>query len=393
MANPEHLEILKQGVNVWNKWRKGNPKILPDLSNISLKDANLINANLSHSNLRAASLLSARLNDAQINSAHLYKANLQHANFSYANLSHSCLDEAELSNANLSNANLGFADLSNANLSHATLIYADLRNTELSNANLSYAQLYYADFSYASLRHVNLNHTIICGTKFNNADLSFMNFADMDLREAVGLETVRHHGPSEVGINTIYLSQGTIPEIFLRGCGVPESFIVQMHDLVVASRSIEFYSCFISYSTKDEDFARHLFSRMQEANLRVWYAPEEIKGGQKLNEQIYSAIQTHDKLLLVLSENSLQSEWVATEMRRARKVEREENRRKLFPIRLVDFDAILKWECFDADSGKDLSIELREYFIPDFSNWKDYNSFEKAFDRLLRDLKAEEKKT
>ena len=25
MANPEHLEILKQGVEQWNKWRKEHP--------------------------------------------------------------------------------------------------------------------------------------------------------------------------------------------------------------------------------------------------------------------------------------------------------------------------------------------------------------------------------
>jgi hypothetical protein len=37
--------------------------------------------------------------------------------------------------------------------------------------------------------------------------------------------------------------------------------------------------------------------------------------------------------------------------------------------------------------------QLREYFIPDFSNWKDHDAFEKAFDRLLRDLKAEDQQT
>ena len=33
--------------------------------------------------------------------------------------------------------------------------------------------------------------------------------------------------------------------------------------------------------------------------------------------------------------------------------------------------------------------EVREYFIPDFSNWKDHNSYQAAFQRLVRDLKAE----
>ena len=126
---------------------------------------------------------------------------------------------------------------------------------------------------------------------------------------------------------------------------------------------------------------------MRDADLRVWFAPEEMKGGRKLHEQIFRAIQLHDKLLLILSESSLQSEWVMTEIHRARKAEREEKRRKLFPIRLVDFETIREWECFDADSGKDLAVELREYYIPDFSNWKDESAFEAAFDSLLRDLK------
>jgi hypothetical protein len=51
---------------------------------------------------------------------------------------------------------------------------------------------------------------------------------------------------------------------------------------------------------------------------------------------------------------------------------------------------IKAWECFDADSGKDLAVELREYFIPDFSNWKERGQFEIAFARLLKDLRSED---
>jgi hypothetical protein len=47
----------------------------------------------------------------------------------------------------------------------------------------------------------------------------------------------------------------------------------------------------------------------------------------------------------------------------------------------------------EADpTGKDLAVEVREYFIPDFPNWKDHDAFEKSFARLLRDLKASEVK-
>jgi hypothetical protein len=125
--------------------------------------------------------------------------------------------------------------------------------------------------------------------------------------------------------------------------------------------------------------------------VRCWYAPEEMKGGRKLYDQIDQAIRLHDKLLLVLSEHSLQSEWVMTEIRRARQAELLEKRRKLFPVRLVEVERIKEWVCFDGDSGKDLAVEVREYFLPDFSHWKEHDAYQKAFQRLIRNLKAEEK--
>ena len=93
----------------------------------------------------------------------------------------------------------------------------------------------------------------------------------------------------------------------------------------------------------------------------------------------------------MLSQASLQSEWVMTELRKVRKAERQSGQRKLFPVRLVDMETLRDWECFDADSGKALAVELREYFIPDFSHWKEHDPFETAFARLLKDLRAEER--
>jgi hypothetical protein len=126
---------------------------------------------------------------------------------------------------------------------------------------------------------------------------------------------------------------------------------------------------------------------MQQEKLRVWFAPEDIKSGQKIHEQIDEAIRLYDKLLLVLSEDSINSEWVNTEIYKARRREIREKRRILFPIRLVSFDKIKSWECFDADTGSDMAREIRSYFIPDFSNWKDDDAFEKAFEGLLKDLR------
>lgn len=133
-------------------------------------------------------------------------------------------------------------------------------------------------------------------------------------------------------------------------------------------------------------FCRTALIDLQGKGVRTWYAPVEMKGGEKLYDQIDSAIRLHDKPLLVLSEHSLKSEWVLTEIRRCRKSEKREGKRKLFPIRLVDMETIGNWECFDADSGKDLAVTVREFFLPDFSNWKNQDAYKKAFDRQLRDL-------
>jgi hypothetical protein len=264
---------------------------------------------------------------------------------------------------------------------------------EVTYPDFSGVSLYFRELSGADLSDVTLIGTQFFGsrlsrTRFYAATASRTAFNDLDLREAEGLETVIHASPSEVGIGTIYGSQGRIPEAFLRGCGVPESFIVQIPALVAAMQPIQFYSCFISYSGRDEEFARRLHSRMREAELRVWFAPEDVKGGDKLYDQIDRAIQVHDRLLLVLPESSMQSKWVETEIRRARKVELKEGRRKLFPIRLVDYEALQEWVCIDSATGEDLAEEVRGYFIPDFTNWKNHDDLEQAFARLLADLKA-----
>jgi hypothetical protein len=357
MANKQHLAILEQGVEAWNKWMSSDWQI-PDL-----RGAILVGINLTGADLTGADLTGANLTDA--------------------NLSGALLDEVQFCGANLSRANLSMVTLI-----HANLALADLRKACFCGL-ISHGYFAGANLCGAFLLDCALFNVCFRDADFQGAAIGRMAFADCDLRNAKGLDKVEHIGPSVIGIDTIYRSNGLIPESFLRGCGVPESFITQMHSLVGAEDGIQFYSCFISYSSKDDEFARRLHGRMREAHLRVWFAPEDIQGGQKLHEQIETAIRVYDKLLIVLSEASLQSEWVMTELRKARKAERQSGKRKLFPVRLVDFDTIREWECFDADGGKDLAVELREYFIPDFSRWKDHDQFEASFARLLNDLKSE----
>jgi hypothetical protein len=284
--------------------------------------------------------------------------------------------QPDLSEANLTFANLTGADLTSADLTSADLTSADLTRANLTHANLTRAKLGSAILVWAKMYRANLTGVIAGYTSFGNVDLSTVR----------GLDEVEHLAPSTIGIDTIYLSQGRIPDSFLRGCGVPDSFITYMRSLT--GNAFDFYSCFISYSTKDQDFAQRLYESLQTRGVRCWFAPHDIQGGRRVHEQIDEAIKVYDKLLLILSDASMTSNWVKTEIANARAKEVQQERQVLFPITLVPFDRIKAWELFDADTGIDSAREIREYFVPDFSTWKDHDSYAKAFDRLVRDLKA-----
>ncbi len=142
MANPEHLAVLHQGVNVWNAWRAKEPLICPDLGR------------------------------ADLHQADFSRANLRGANLSRANLSRAILRRANLREANLSRATLNGATLSLANLRGANLRGANLRETRLRGANFTRANLRTADFSGADLSGADLSRAILVETKLVDAILT-----------------------------------------------------------------------------------------------------------------------------------------------------------------------------------------------------------------------------
>jgi hypothetical protein len=283
------------------------------------------------------------------------------------------LSGADLTTVDLPEADLSAADLSGAALSRANLSGADLRGADLRGADLGRANL-----SGANLSMANLN-----GADLTGAELGFTILAFLDLREVKGLDTVQHTGPSSIGIETIYRSNGEIPEVFLRGAGVPDTFITFAKSLV--GKPFDFYSCFISHSSIDQEFTERLHADLQAKGVRCWYAPEDLKIGDKFRTRIDEAIRIHDKLLIILSENSAQSAWVETEVETAFERERREHRTVLFPIRIDN--AV---EQTDAAWAAEIR---RTRHIGDFRNWKHHDSYQRAFERLLRALKSDARPT
>lgn len=93
---------------------------------------------------------------------------------------------------------------------------------------------------------------------------------------------------------------------------------------------------FISYSSEDQRFADRLHTDLRAKNLRVWFAPEDLKIGDRFEERIEESIRHYDKVMIVLSEASVRSPWVEREINAAREREDRENRTVLFPIRIDD---------------------------------------------------------
>jgi len=133
-------------------------------------------------------------------------------------------------------------------------------------------------------------------------------------------------------------------------------------------------------------------SGRNEAERRDLRFPGTWQLGTPLPHLARKILKTIRRLKKFLSEHSMSSNWVKTEIANAREREKREGKQLLFPITLVPFEAIKQWKLFDADIGMDSAREIREYFIPDFSNWKDHDSYQTAFQRPVSDLKAEASK-
>jgi hypothetical protein len=277
----------------------------------------------------------------------------------------------ELDCGDFNDSNLFYINLSGAVLSCVDLSGANLDGANLTDANLQRANLIYANLSGANLDGANLTGVILYESIF----------IDTDLRDVKGLDKCIHEGPSTIDHRTI-LKSGNIPEVFLRGCGLPDRLIEYYPSLL--NDPIQFYSCFISYSTKDQEFAERLHADLQAKRVRCWFEPHDLKTGDEIRERIDQEIRVRDKLLVIFSKNSINSKWVKDEVNTAFEEEgkREEQGRKdkvLFPIRLDD-------SVLDVSAG--WARKSRDRLIADFTNWKDHDSYTKAFDRLLKDLKA-----
>ena len=330
MANEAHLAILKQGVEVWNRWKKEREGLRVDLRKADLKWVDLIGADLR------------------------------------------------------------WADLQETDLSDVIFIRTNLASADLTGAILTGAILHAALLPSTDLREANVEGAFLAGTVFVNTDLTGV----------IGLDACRHLGPSTLDHRTL-AKNPHLPLEFLRGCGLSDLEIefaklyrkklsesqitditYRIHELR-SSGAIQYHSCFISYSSCDKDFAHKLHDDLQDHRVRCWFAPKDIKTGDRFRDVIEDAVRLHDKVLLILSKDSIKSPWVEDEVEAALEKERKRRPKQtvLFPLRIDD--AVERTQQAWAAKLR------RERHIGDFRDWTDPKKYNEAFQRLLRNLQAD----
>jgi uncharacterized protein YjbI with pentapeptide repeats len=242
------VRIIRRGSDAWNAWRAAHTHSAVSLIGIDFSGLQLRGINLSGVDLRSAKFLDASLQSAR-------------------------LTDARMMGCVLRNTDLSFA--------------------ELERVDLTGAQIVNSTFNATSLVAVVLRDCQIINTVLTRADLSLACFGDTVIARsnfvgAIGLDTCIHRSHSSIDIDT--LSKGPLDaDHFLAGLGVSGRFLAFARSLWAPA--FDFYSCFLSYSTKDQEFADRLYADLQAKGIRCWFAPHEIRGGQKIHEQIVGATQ------------------------------------------------------------------------------------------------------
>ena len=360
MEDYPFLELLRQGPEAWNSWRRNKPHVVP----------------------------------------HFYEADLSELVLDGANLDDAVLFEAVLANTSLVGASLRRAVLQGADLRAANLLSTDLSDADLSGTwprdptvRLSFPTG--ADLRNASLHDTLFARTTLRGCQFSGARLNRTIFSDVNLSLSQGLEDAIHEGSSQITVSTLAQSRGVLSRAFFSKCGVPEDVLRSVLVPKPGSAPAQYDSCFISHSSRDVEFAEKLAERLTNAGVSVWYDNRKIQGGRALTDQFRDAIRASDRLVLVVSESSLASEWVAYEVReaikRAKEIsDREELRRSLlFPIRLLSMEqcgSILEGVSTDSP----LRVLQRDFHLLDFTRWQEPEWFERACETMIRDLRKDE---
>jgi hypothetical protein len=372
MAILEHLNILEQGIEVWNKWRLENPSIEPDLSGADLSNHIFENANFSNTNFHRARMTQWQVIDCDFSGCNLTQISAQGSYWK----------KVKFWKAHLT-----------GDLVLSTMYSADFTGAKIENCGLPDSEW----------RYIKLNHT-----KFSphlpGISINSWSIIQSDLSGVGNPQSALHEYPSNVDFGTLKMTASGLidkPERvkgiskFFFECGLPQE-IISIFETWTRKLPDEgessvaegnYYSCFISYSHADRMFAQILYERLKTQGIHCWMDEKEILPGDDILDMIDGGIRKWDKVLLCCSKDSLTSPWVEREIEKALIKEEQLARARgsktlvIIPLNLDDF--LFEWE-----SGKASILQMR--FALDCKSWEnDSDEFEIQMKRLLAALRAD----
>jgi uncharacterized protein YjbI with pentapeptide repeats len=295
-------------------------------------------------------------------------------------LSNSVLSSANASGANLSFSNLSNADLEKANLSGTDLSQSDLSWTNLSGANLRGARIVGSNLDMADLTGADLQGATIINTRLNSTSLmqavcGITTFANCDLTRAIGLESVKHAGPSMISLDTISRSRGQVPAVFLVGAGVPPPLVTAQDAL--RESGLSYTRVLLLGSENDREFATKIGASLVEAQAPTWFvaADDETSlqsGAINLDNAVY-----YDRIVLLCTagtlENPITSRYFAS-------LVNGQGAAKVDSLISVATDDLLYQREDRLCSG------LREGVVVDFRGWSDQARFDDALSVLVHEF-------
>ncbi len=425
MANPEHVSLARSGPTAINRWREttfrspnaevtryslsyrledrsagetfepefvyGRPSL--DLSGASLSRAKLAAADLSLDDLSSADLTASDLQRADLSGANLQSSHLWRSNLAYANLKGARIGGSSLGRSNLSNSSMQLADIRGADLSFANLRYADLAGANLAGANLTEADMSWANLSRANLRGANLTASVLKmadlseaalrgaritkaeleSTVFHQAALGITLLANCDLSRTIGLESMRHFGPSTVALDTITSSRGLIPDSFLRGAGVAEPLILAQK--AVTGRD---YPTVLLVCSKDDcTLARQIREALASAMVPAWILATDDEEALQSGEATLDQTVYYDRLVLLCTAgslaNPLSSRYFAELVR---------NNRRISGKSLI----VIAADGTFYGRNDQLGSSLKRGHVLDFRDWRDDEANQVVLEILVRTL-------
>ena len=336
------IKLLNCEAAVWDKWRDDNPSIRPDLCGIDLSGKDLSGRDFHYVNFQNAILIGTNFSDC----------NLSSANFT----------AAQMQNCTINHTLAEWADFSDACLDNATLMGSCFEKASMERVSMHKVNAARSSFLGACLR----------GAALDKARLGLTLFVDTNLYGATGLESCEHGSFSYIDHRTVAQS-GEVDAAFMEGCGLPEPLIRHYPDLVKGT--IRYVDCFISCSEADIGFAELLYRNLEGNGVKCWLYKHDMPWGARQWDSIDDAIGGNDKLILVLSKDSIQSEWVEDEVTKVFAEERIRNKDILLPLRL-DNTVMTSNEPWASKVKNSRNIA-------DFHQWRDNEEYRRLLHRLL----------